>query len=241
MINTARSQKQKAPFDLEKHASRAVHLSKSRNIGSSCMQEKGVLMSKRILSTAAALMGLFAISATGVEARTYQGQGTEAGTSANRPSLSKNFTAKSKKQYASKSKGKRYGSKKSYSKKRSAYGKKGMKNRSLTKYASGGTSRSCLQPQARALLNRIESQFGQVSIVSTCRPGAVIATSGKPSKHRYGLAIDFNAGNRKGAIVNWLIKNHHSGGTMTYRGMNHIHVDIGPRFVSLGANSGRKG
>jgi hypothetical protein len=26
-----------------------------------------------------------------------------------------------------------------------------------------------------------------------------------------------------------------AGGTMTYRNMSHIHVDIGPRFVSLGA------
>jgi uncharacterized protein YcbK (DUF882 family) len=199
-------------------------------------------MSNRILSIGAALLGLIAISANGVEARTYQGSGQEAGASDSRPGLSKNFKAKSNKKYAQKAKSKRYGSKKkSYSKKRTASGKKGLKNRSFTKYASGGASRSCLQPQARALLNRIESQFGPVSIVSTCRPGAVIATSGKPSKHRYGLAIDFNAGSRKGAIVNWLIKNHHSGGTMTYRGMNHIHVDIGHRFVSLGAGGRRRG
>jgi len=105
-----------------------------------------------------------------------------------------------------------------------------------------GTSRACLQASARALLARIESQFGPVQIVSTCRPGAVIAGSGKPSKHRYGLAVDFNApAGKKGAIVQWLIKNHHSGGTMTYAGMNHIHVDVGPRFVSLGAGGRRRG
>ncbi len=102
-----------------------------------------------------------------------------------------------------------------------------------------GTSRSCLTSEARSLLNRIESQFGAVSVVSTCRPGAVIATSGKPSKHRHGQAIDFEAGSRKGAIVKWLIANHRSGGTMTYRDMSHIHVDVGYRFVKLGANSGR--
>ncbi len=51
-----------------------------------------------------------------------------------------------------------------------------------------GSSRGCLQPQARALLDRIEQNFGPVSVISTCRPGAVIAGSGKPSKHRYGLA-----------------------------------------------------
>jgi hypothetical protein len=35
--------------------------------------------------------------------------------------------------------------------------------------------------------------------------------------------------------VSWLIANHKSGGTMTYRGMSHIHVDIGYHFVSLGS------
>lgn len=109
-------------------------------------------------------------------------------------------------------------------------------------HAGAGTSRGCLQASARALLNRIEAQFGAVQIVSTCRPGAVIAGSGKPSKHRYGLAVDFNApSGKKGAIVSWLIKNHHSGGTMTYAGMNHIHVDVGSRFVSLGAGGRRRG
>lgn len=109
-------------------------------------------------------------------------------------------------------------------------------------HGGGGTSRACLQASARALLNRIEAQFGAVQIVSTCRPGAVIAGSGKPSKHRYGLAVDFNApAGKKGAIVQWLIKNHHSGGTMTYAGMNHIHVDVGSRFVSLGAGGRRRG
>lgn len=99
----------------------------------------------------------------------------------------------------------------------------------------GGASRGCLQASARALLDRIEAQFGPVQVISTCRPGARIAGSGKPSKHGFGLAVDFNAGGRKAAIVNWLRANHMAGGTMTYRNMNHIHVDIGPRFVSLGA------
>jgi hypothetical protein len=106
--------------------------------------------------------------------------------------------------------------------------------------AGAGTSRGCLQAPARALLDRMEQQFGPVSVISTCRPGAVIAGSGKPSKHRYGLAVDFEAGGRKGAIVNWLRANHHSGGTMTYASMSHIHVDIGPHFVQLGAG-GRRG
>ena len=192
-------------------------------------------MSTRFHSIVAALGSLVALSATSAVAAPHPDSNSA---SASRPSVAKNYTVKSNKRYAYKAKRSRSAK---YGKSRRYAGKKGLKSRSFTNYASGGTSRSCLQPQARALLNRIESQFGAVSIVSTCRPGAVIATSGKPSKHRYGLAIDFDAGSRKGAIVNWLIKNHHSGGTMTYRGMGHIHVDIGHRFVSLGANSGRRG
>ena len=99
---------------------------------------------------------------------------------------------------------------------------------------SSGTSRSCLTSDARSLLNRIESRFGSVQIVSTCRPGAKIAGSGRPSRHASGNAIDFNAPRgKKSQIVKWLASNHHSGGTMTYSGMDHIHVDIGYHFVSL--------
>ncbi|HYD15717.1 MAG TPA: hypothetical protein VEA77_04895 [Hyphomicrobium sp.] len=119
-----------------------------------------------------------------------------------------------------------------------------LKSRAVTASHSGGggggASRGCLQASARALLDRIEAQFGAVKVISTCRPGARIAGSGKPSKHGFGLAVDFDAGGRKAAIVNWLKANHHSGGTMTYANMSHIHVDIGPRFVSLGAGGGRR-
>ena len=95
--------------------------------------------------------------------------------------------------------------------------------------------RSCLAYETKVLLARIEQVFGPVDMVSTCRPGAVIAGSGKPSLHRDGRAIDFDAGGRKGAILQWLIEHHKTGGTMTYRSMSHIHVDIGPHFVSLGS------
>lgn len=100
-------------------------------------------------------------------------------------------------------------------------------------------SRACLTSPARALLARIEAQFGKMQILSTCRPGARIAGTGHMSRHASGNAIDFNAGSRKAAVVRWLIANHKSGGTMTYAGMSHIHVDIGPRFVSLNSGGGR--
>jgi hypothetical protein len=105
--------------------------------------------------------------------------------------------------------------------------------RGITAYARGGASRSCLTGAARALLGRIEARFGSMQIISTCRPGARIAGSGRISRHASGNAVDFNSGGRKGEVVRWLIANHKSGGTMTYRGMSHIHVDIGHRFVSL--------
>jgi hypothetical protein len=107
-----------------------------------------------------------------------------------------------------------------------------------TRREVAGASRNCLTPAARALLGRIEAQFGAMQIISTCRPGARIAGSGRISKHASGNAIDFSAGSRKGAVVRWLIANHKSGGTMTYSDMSHIHVDIGPHFVSLSAYSG---
>jgi hypothetical protein len=104
---------------------------------------------------------------------------------------------------------------------------------------SAGTSRTCLSGAARNLLARIEAEFGAVGIVSTCRPGAVIAGSGRPSRHASGNAIDFNApSGRKADVVRWLIANHRSGGVMTYARMNHIHVDIGHRFVALSAGGG---
>ena len=99
--------------------------------------------------------------------------------------------------------------------------------------------RGCLRSAARALLDRIEAQFGPMQLISTCRPGARIAGSGRISKHASGEAIDFNAGRRKGEVVRWLIANHKSGGTMTYAGMSHIHVDVGQHFVALNSGGGR--
>lgn len=93
--------------------------------------------------------------------------------------------------------------------------------------------RSCLSAAARDLLARIEDTFGPVRTISTCRRGATISGSVRPSRHASGNAIDFDAGARKAEVVRWLVANHRNGGTMTYGDMNHIHVDIGPHFVSI--------
>jgi len=123
------------------------------------------------------------------------------------------------------------------------YGDTSLSSRSVTKHArSGGsasTSRSCLTSSARAILNKIEAKFGEVQIISTCRPGARIATSGRPSKHASGEAIDFRVPGKKKQVVQWLRNNHGGGGTMTYSDMDHIHVDVGYHFVALNRHSGK--
>lgn len=105
-------------------------------------------------------------------------------------------------------------------------------------YSNSSGSGSCLTSEARALLGRIQARFGKVEIISTCRKGARIAKTGRPSKHASGQAIDFRVPGRKREVVKWLIANHGSGGTMTYSDMDHIHVDVGYHFVALNRSSG---
>lgn len=101
--------------------------------------------------------------------------------------------------------------------------------------------RKCLTPAIRSVLEKVEDLFGPVSAISTCRPGATIAGTGRPSRHASGNAVDFEAGGRKAAIIKWLVANHHSGGTMAYSDMSHIHIDVGPYFVALAEPSGGGG
>ncbi len=96
-----------------------------------------------------------------------------------------------------------------------------------------GPSLACLSPAVHALFDQIQEKFGPMQVISTCRPGATIAGSGRPSKHASGNAVDFNAGAKKTEVIAWLVANHKTGGTMTYADMDHVHIDIGPHFVSL--------
>jgi len=117
------------------------------------------------------------------------------------------------------------------------YRDRAMTSRKISRLA--GTSTECLTSQARNLLARIRAQFSNVEIVSTCRPGAKIAGTNYPSRHASGQAIDFRVPGRKAEVVRWLIAHDHMGGIMTYSDMDHIHVDVGPRFVALNRPSGR--
>lgn len=101
--------------------------------------------------------------------------------------------------------------------------------------APASSSVSCLTGEMKALLGQIQATFGPLHIVSTCRPGATIRGTRKPSYHRYGRAVDFTVPRAiKAAVVKWLIRLR-AGGVMTYRNFGHIHVDTGPFFVRLGA------
>lgn len=104
-----------------------------------------------------------------------------------------------------------------------------------------GADRGCLVLAARALLAELEMRFGAVRVVSTCRRGATIAGTRRPSLHRYGKAIDFIApAGHKAAVVRWL-RERSPGVTMTYYGMAHIHTDVGTyRRVIIGAGGRRK-
>ncbi len=112
-----------------------------------------------------------------------------------------------------------------------------MTSRAISRLS--GTSTACLTSAARNLLAKIRAQFDGVEVVSTCRPGATVAGTNYQSKHASGQAIDFRVPGRKAEVVRWLIANDRMGGIMTYNDMDHIHVDVGPRFVALNRPSGR--
>lgn len=94
---------------------------------------------------------------------------------------------------------------------------------------SASVSRNCLTYDTRAVLDRAEAHFGVTfKLVSTCRPGAIIAGTHHVSEHAHGRAVDLMAprGTSKAAVVKWLYANA-PGVTMIYRGMAHVHFDTG--------------
>ena len=93
-------------------------------------------------------------------------------------------------------------------------------------HRGASASRGCLTGQTRQLLSGLESRFGQVKVISTCRPGAVIAGSGRPSQHRYGKAVDFvPRSGQRAAMLAWLRAN--AGGAVLTYVSGHIHFDTG--------------
>lgn len=102
----------------------------------------------------------------------------------------------------------------------------------LTSIALPSTSATagCLPASLAAKLNQIRAKFGPIKVISTHRPGARIAGSGRRSYHASCRAVDFTPPRGKYRQVAAWLKRNHSGGVGTYScGMHHIHIDNGPR------------
>lgn len=96
---------------------------------------------------------------------------------------------------------------------------------------SSSVKSSCLPASLKTKLAQIRKKFGPIRIISTHRPGARIAGSGKRSYHASCRAVDFHPPKGKyRAVASWL-KANHKGGVGTYScGMHHIHIDNGPHI-----------
>ena len=118
--------------------------------------------------------------------------------------------------------------KKVYSKKRRYAKKRIYKSRKSRVVRSGLTKfKGHRMPVSVAnKLRVVESKFGKIRISSSCRPGATVRKTGRPSMHRYCRAVDFNPPRGKYRQVARYLKTTWGGGVGTYSGrFNHIHID----------------
>ena len=126
------------------------------------------------------------------------------------------------------SKRKRYAKKKVYYKKRRYAKKRIYKSRKSRVVRSALTKfKGHRMPVSVAnKLRVVESKFGKIRISSSCRPGATVRKTGRPSMHRYCRAVDFNPPRGKYRQVARYLKTTWGGGVGTYSGrFNHIHID----------------
>jgi uncharacterized protein YcbK (DUF882 family) len=126
------------------------------------------------------------------------------------------------------SKRKRYAKKKVYFKKRRYAKKRIYKSRKSRVVRSGLTKFKGHRMPATVAnkLRSVESKFGKIRISSSCRPGATVRKTGRPSMHRYCRAVDFNPPRGKYRQVARYLKTTWGGGVGTYSGrFNHIHID----------------
>ncbi|MEP9350954.1 D-Ala-D-Ala carboxypeptidase family metallohydrolase [Xanthobacter sp. KR7-225] len=96
---------------------------------------------------------------------------------------------------------------------------------------AASTSLACLPGELRSALADVERKFGPVTVLSTHRPGAVVAGTGRPSQHRDCRAVDFRPSRNRGAIIAFLRKDPRVQGLGIYRS-GHIHMDAGPYRVT---------
>lgn len=116
------------------------------------------------------------------------------------------------------------------------YTKKRRRNLSRTSRTQVRRSQSTFKghrmPSAvRAKLRQIEKKFGRIYILSSCRKGATVKKTGRPSMHRYCRAVDFKPSRNYWKVARYL-KATWKGGVGTYStergGKNitkHIHID----------------
>ena len=118
--------------------------------------------------------------------------------------------------------------KKVYSKKR-RYAKKRIYKSRKSKMARSGLTKFKGHKMPASVANKlrsVESKFGKIRIISSCRPGATVIKTGRPSMHRYCRAVDFNPPRGKYRQVARYLKTTWGGGVGTYSGrFNHIHID----------------
>ena len=96
----------------------------------------------------------------------------------------------------------------------------------LTWQASSG----CLSGQVRGVLADVASNFGPVTVTSTCRSVSQNRAAGGAgqSYHLRGEAVDFRTRGSTGAVYAYLSSNGGVGGLKHYGG-GLFHVDTGPR------------
>lgn len=130
-----------------------------------------------------------------------------------------------KKRYVNK---KRYAKKKVYNK-RKRYAKKRIYKSSKSKVIRSGIAKfkgHSMPVSVANKLRNVETKFGKIKILSSCRPGATVRKTGRPSMHRYCRAVDFNPPRGKYIQVARYLKTTWGGGVGTYSGrFNHIHID----------------
>lgn len=104
--------------------------------------------------------------------------------------------------------------------------------RSRKQHAAASASLDCVPDTLKAVLSDVAAKFGPVQVISTHRPGAVVAGTRRASLHRACRAVDFRpARGTRRAVIAYLRADPRVQGLGIYRS-GHIHIDNGPYRVT---------
>lgn len=81
-----------------------------------------------------------------------------------------------------------------------------------------GARMDCVPQSLQSVLSEVEQKFGAVTVLSTSRPGAVVAGTGRPSLHRQCRAVDFRVSGRRKPVIAVLRQDPRVLGLGIYRG-----------------------